>query len=213
MFASYAAADADASPDPKAPQVLAKATDIYTAKMKQGASENETQAASRTFVSLLQSIAGHFEAVATGTKSGSAPWRDHVLNKDGNGLDCIRFRTPKGEPRDLAWSFITESRVVESWYIIPVKGEAAPAFKNYFDLSGDKPGAPNVFVQWLSADALKPDTEYLLWFKFDSAAAVEVMAAINLLPKGDVQNTVDDLSKAVALKDAVRDFIASREKK
>lgn len=203
---------AEEGEEPKAADVLGKAADVLIATNKAGADEKEIEAANHKFVSLLQSIAAHFESVAVGTESGAAIWRDHVLNKDGKGVDCIRFRTPKGEPRDLAWAFMTDGRVVEAWYLVPVKGDPAPAFKNFFDLTTDRADAPNVFVQWLSAEALKPDTEYLLWFKFQSAKPVELMAAINLLPKDQVQNTAEDLSKAVALKDALRDFVAAHEK-
>jgi hypothetical protein len=209
---AHVAVAAEEGERPKAADVLGKAADVFSATRKPGADEKEIEAANRKFVSLLQSIAAHFESVTIGTESGAAIWRDHVLNKDGKGVDCVRFRTPKGEPRDLAWSFMTDGRVVEAWYLAPVKGDPAPAFKNFLDLTADRPDAPNVFVQWLSADALKPDTEYLLWFKFQSDKPVELMAAINLLPKGQVQNTAEDLSKAVALKDALRDFVASREK-
>jgi hypothetical protein len=214
VLAGEAKTESGKGAGPDVGDALAKAAVVYEAMMKEGVAEKDAIAAGKEFAGLLQSIAGKFESVATGTKNGTATWKTVALNSRGKGLDCIRFRTPKGDARDMAWSYIAKEGAVQGWYIIPVEGEPAPAFKNYFNLSdGAKAGTPTVIVQSLSADALKADTEYLMWFKTAGAEAIDVTLAINLLPKGAVENKPEDLAKAVGVGDGVREFDAQAEKR
>jgi hypothetical protein len=214
VLAGDAKTDATKGAGPDVGEALAKALVFYDAMAKEGAAEKDVLAAGREFAGFLQSVAGKFENIETGVEKGTATWKSVELNSRGKGLDCIRFRTPKGDARDMAWSHIAKEGAVEGWYIIPVKGDPVPAFKNFFSLSrGAKAGMPSVIVQSLSADALKADTEYLIWFKTPGAEAVEVTIAINLLPKGSVDNNAEDLAKAVGVADGVREFRSRAEKR
>jgi hypothetical protein len=214
VFAGDAKTESGKGAGPDVGEALTKAAVFYEAMMKEGVAEKDAMAAGQKFAGLLQSVAGKFENVATHTENGTATWKSITLNSRGKGLDCIRFRTPKGDARDMAWAYIAKEGAIEGWYIIPVEGEALHAFENFFDLSrGTRPGTPTVIVQSLSADALKADKEYLMWFKTRGADAVDVTMAINQLPKGAVENNPDDLAKAVGVADGVREFRSRAEKR
>jgi hypothetical protein len=171
---------------PSKEQVLGEAYKLHPKEIEQ-------------FVQLLQANAHLFRQVDVGTEVGRARWRTIILNDSGERLDCVRFRTPAGEARDMHWSFVVPKGEIEMWYICPVEGEMA-GFRKFERSNADEwahvdapPGAV-LFQQSLGRGSFKPDAEYLLWFKFKKKKPVEMDLAINLV---DAPPT--DMSAAEAL--------------
>ncbi len=86
---------------------------------------------------------------------------------NNQAFDAVRFRTPKDPGLDLVWAFVAPQGW-RHWYILPVEG-TMEGFQNW--LNADRAYAGFTFdserpltLQTLSADRLKPDTEYLIWF-------------------------------------------------
>lgn len=91
---------------------------------------------------------------------------------DGDPYDGFRFRCPDGiEAKDFVWYFNAPTSWA-NWYIIPVKGEAKPAFRDWmdgdklyltFDKSADKDRMR--ILQTLDGSYFKPGEEYIIWFR------------------------------------------------
>ncbi|MDB5356140.1 MAG: hypothetical protein JWN24_2593 [Phycisphaerales bacterium] len=174
---------APAPADPAQP-----AGDEFAAALQEAASDATGQG---NLVTALRSVAQRFQQIEVGTEPAKTRWQKVTLNAKGKGIDCIRFRTPKGARKDMRWAFVMGNGRLASWYII----RADPANMNGFsefnpmpaehvkDLPGPGDGGKHgLTIQQLPADRLVPDTEYLIWFRFQSAASVRTSIAINFVP-------------------------------
>ena len=97
-----------------------------------------------------------------------------VLNSTGAGFDAVRFRTPAtGETFQLRWEIVVPgndyTRNLQGWNIVGVDGPApiAESFsrRDSFDLPGSGFPEENYCVTpYIRGQALRPDSEYILWF-------------------------------------------------
>jgi hypothetical protein len=138
------------------------------------ASSEETPEPYRSMPARLQARAAEFPLVSAATGDEPLVVTTITLNKapelfdTGHAFDAVRFRAPERGGLDLIWAF-TVPGAWRQWYILPVKGEPKPGFKNWingdrayvgFDGAHDNP----VTLQTLDAAYFEPGREYLLWF-------------------------------------------------
>ena len=145
-----------------------------------------------------------FPSVSFPVNEQSAPGGIQIvrLNAHPDGpsgsVSGFRFRVDQTEAAErqhvadktkmhLFWFFVNP-RALESWYIVPVKGEMRgfsnfsplkmDAFKNTDDLLPKD--RRNLTIQRLAADRLQEGQEYIMWFDCKSDAPVPVEMSISL---------------------------------
>lgn len=166
----------------------------------------------------LQKVAGRFLKVPVATQIGQVrPFsvtlnQNLAVNYNGYRYDCLRFTVPK-KLGDMAWAFFyTDSDAVKSglqaWYVIPAAGRMPDGFQNFFRIESslfsniqalgireERRGA----VQHLKGEYLQSERDYLIWFKFDKAAPLNLKGCLNIAGKR-VPNDLAPLLGAVGLK-------------
>jgi hypothetical protein len=103
---------------------------------------------------------------------------------DGRNYYAFRFKTP-ATPGDLMWSFRLAPGLLY-WYICPVSGSMT-GFRNFTnkrlprDVEGVGKEGEQFVVQRLYATYLKPDTEYIIWFQFETGKPATVVCSVNVV--------------------------------
>jgi hypothetical protein len=162
---------------------------VSRASLREAYAAYSATGASAAFNEQLQTLHQQFPLIEPAKGDEAAKWTTVTLNKSGDQLDAIRFKSPLGEPAGMRWAFVAPVGRLASWYILPVKGAMA-GFQQYdtelfVDFENLSEPADNVsFFQTLAA-GIKPGQEYILWFTFHSEEPVELSAAIQLAPAKD----------------------------
>lgn len=141
------------------------------------------------FVDVVKSVADAAPLVEPGRTFGTCTWRDFKFNVGGGGADCFRFRTPKENVGNLNWAFTLNDSFGKNWYILKRQGDIAQGFTRFNRLDpGDfknvnAPARSALYTQGLSEQFLEPDSEYIIWFRFQEGVTdVQPMrVALNLI--------------------------------
>lgn len=158
---------------------------------------NQSPEAGREFVQATQVAADAFTAVELKASGSTGQFVRVTLNQHGTRFDGIRFTVPAGEPRDLVWAFAGLPRNMPAeWYILPRAGEMQ-GFRQFFRGGPgmkDVPWAETVipyqsFLQPLSGGELKPQQEYLIWFRFHDQRPKDLYVKVKLVPTGTPLNS------------------------
>lgn len=153
---------------------------------------NNSEATAKAFTLATQDAAEAFTKIELKESGSTEKFMRVTLNKHGTRFDGIRFTVPKGEARDLAWSFASLPKHKPSnWYILPRVG-VMKGFSRFFQPSSGIKGAPwaesavpySVYAQPLTGGELKPEQEYLIWFNFLDAQPKDIYVLIKLVPVG-----------------------------
>ncbi len=128
---------------------------------------------------------------------------------DGNSYDGFRFRCPDGiEAKDFVWYFNAPTSW-GNWYIIPVKGEAKQAFRDWldadklylpFDKSSEKERTR--ILQTLDGSYFKAGEEYIMWFRKVGDKGSAALRGIAAFAKKNDSWDSPDVEKALSLKTA-----------
>lgn len=106
---------------------------------------------------------------------------------DGRNCYAFRFKTPETVGA-LIWSFQRPPGLVR-WYICPASG-TMNGFRDFRekllprDVAGVGKKGDRFFVQKLDGAALKPLTEYILWFEFREGSPATVRCSVNVVANG-----------------------------
>lgn len=166
------------------------------------------KAESNEFIQIVQSALSNFQQVNIGNEYGKAAWQTIEINTLGTRFDGIRFKTPpSNDNSDFFWAFIRhKNSLLKDWYIIPAIGsmtgfESFSRLKNVtLDFDGlNLPEENECILQWLTGGNLKPDTEYIIWFRFITNQPEKVCLAINVLPQGAYQGKHENTIKILGL--------------
>ena len=158
------------------------------------------------FLAALQSVAELLPETPVATEPGNVPSIGLKLNIHNRGVDGLRFRVPKGKPRDLVWCFVIPPGWNYVWNIAPVTDRLPGGFKNYHchheyvpDPTDAVTGVRKevVVLQFLAAENLEPGREYILWFDFKDSGVAEVEISVACLEAGDIPDS--DVAIAEAL--------------
>jgi hypothetical protein len=190
VFAAAACAD-DPAKDAQRKAVLAKAAAILVQTQEAEKEKNAEQVKTRYagFVTTLQGVAGQFHECTPEEAAKPKTFQKVTLNADGQKLDAIRFKTPAGKANfDLNWEFVSpKDGGVKGWNIIAREGEV-DGFKtfatkaNFSEKGVDLPKENKQFTQKLAGGKLKPETEYVIWFTFDTDKPADVHIRLALTP-------------------------------
>lgn len=159
--------------------------------------------AGNDFAETLQSVAHLLPEVSVGTTHGECSLASLEANHNREGLAAVRFRTPADEPRDMVWCFYLRKSALDCWYIMPANQPEMPrgGFRNYsvFEDPFEHGGESWKVFQFLAADKLERDKEYILWWKFHDRTdyPLRIRLAINCLPQGRVENSKEEKCKAL----------------
>lgn len=138
-------------------------------------------------------VAADFPELAVSAEAGKSTWNRVTLNATRQRFDCVRFRAPKGGPRDMRWAQVYRPEGVAAWYIVRVDGKPMDGFEDYFPpvpLRGIQSGVRGpgdggehaMILQTLPAANLEPGAEYLLWFRFENNQPTRYSIAITFVP-------------------------------
>ncbi len=146
---------------------------------------------SEEFKRILRTSLPFFQRLKTRSEPGKMLWHECIVNDKGQSFDAIRFKTaPSKEKYDLFWCIVPqENSSFRSWSMFPAKGPT----KDYLGRSGlllrtdlkvntvDLPKS-NKATFYLSAGCrLEPDTEYVIWFTFETNEPEKIYVALNLI--------------------------------
>lgn len=105
--------------------------------------------------------------------------------------DGFSFCTPPGKAQSLFWAFTLPAELKE-WYILPEKGGMigftggqSASLPNDLVYGKAHPSASEYtsgVIQGLDAKFLRPNTRYLIWFKFEKKRPVSISVSLNLVP-------------------------------
>jgi len=107
---------------------------------------------------------------------------DTLTVVDGQNNYAFRFTTPS-TPGDLMWAFQLAPGLAE-WYICPASGTMT-GFKTFsdkrlpHDVEGIGKKGERFIIQRHYASYLKPDTEYIMWFHFETGKPAAVRFSLN----------------------------------
>lgn len=143
------------------------------------------------FLPLVQSSAELFPQIELGDHNQTAVWNRCTMNVDGHQFDGVRIRTPPGQPQDMIWACASPDDALEGWYIAAVSGKMN-GFDRYTTLQGlsvegrTLANRGTCFTQYLPAERLQPDAEYILWFTFAVRVPATLHMAVRFVPAGSI---------------------------
>ncbi len=150
---------------------------------------NETPESRNVRVALQQKVA-ELPMVEVNTKIEEVGFEtidltETLTDVEGKRYFAFRFTTPQN-PGDLIWSFRAPKGHV-GWYIVPAEGRMN-GFRTFYrhTLSQDVPTVGEqgdiVVMQELPTRDLKPNTDYIIWFRLADDVAPIVPLSLNVLP-------------------------------
>jgi len=176
-----------------------------------------TEEQSKTIFPALQAAAARLPQLSfadvDGKRFASITLNRQPVTAAGARVDAVRLRVPAGGG-DLVWAFAIP-RNCSSWYIIPASG-SGPGFTNFLRgrhwRESTWPSDPSYrpFLQTLSAEALKPDADYLIWFEFTSEAPAAVHLAARFTPAPATEWDGEAIERVLGLSEADLDLRAER---
>jgi len=131
---------------------------------------------------------------------------------EGAVFDGFRFRCPEDlTNRDFVWYFNAPATWGE-WYVLPVDGEPARAFKNWIDADKlyqpfDKPSEKDRLriLQTLDGGYFKPGADYIMWFRNTGKSGEGSLRGTAAFPQKKDSWDADGVEKALSLKAAPAD--------
>lgn len=144
--------------------------------------------------SRLHEFASEYPHLKVSQEADKPIWNKVRVNTTKAGFCVVRFRSPLNVPADFFCTF-ADPRVVPKWAIVPMKGRFRSGIDAHYDwqefLQFEDyilPAENRVTSQRILGGHVKPNTDYLIWFLFNTTESFDLNIALTLLPESDAKN-------------------------